>query len=120
MRTNDGNFHLTETALELINSLSRNNLKTANDLLDQLLFYRWSKQFSGASDDAVKEHLKDHKTVLKLSSVVADASLLQLNEIILEARLAIWMNTYSSIPNSLLSKRMASFQRQHLSEVDIQ
>lgn len=82
----------------------------ADITLDDARRYIWLKQFSGASDDALKRELGDVRNTLAKGLEIVGAldglPPMDAEEVILETRIYLWMTAFARVPSSLFAAQL--------------
>ncbi|MCF8468014.1 MAG: hypothetical protein K9G33_11470 [Sneathiella sp.] len=113
----DGNVIAARIAVRIIDKLVGKKLLECDEILDNMRRYLWFKRFTGASDKMIMEHLKNASIAAEIAQELAPFSIIVAEEIIMEARLAIWMQNYARVPGSVFGRQFLASSGEHLSEV---
>ncbi|MAL80661.1 MAG: hypothetical protein CMN55_16410 [Sneathiella sp.] len=113
----DGNVSPARIAVRIVDKLAGRKFLECDEILDNMRRFLWLKRFSGASDEMVLEHLKDASIIAEIAQEIMPFSILDAEEIIMETRLALWMQNYARVPGSVFGRQYLASTGDHLSEV---
>jgi hypothetical protein len=115
----NGDKSLIKDITTLCESLT---LIEADIALDDARRYLWLKQFSGASDAALKERLKNpHMDIaMQIADRLEGISPLEAESIFLEARCSIWMAEFAAIPESIFARQLHAHNERSQDRVTLQ
>ncbi|MEX1034409.1 MAG: hypothetical protein WDZ54_00525 [Sneathiella sp.] len=113
----DGNLITTRIGARIINKLVGKKFLECDEILDDMRRYLWFKRFTGASDEMILEHLKDAAFAFEIAQELAPFNIIDAEEIILEARLGLWMQNYARVPGSVFGRQVLANTGEHLNEV---
>lgn len=99
------------------------SLIDADIALDDARRYLWLKQFSGASDKALKERLAGPQLMVAAriaERLVSFVTPLEAEQVFLEARTALWVAEFAAIPESLFARQLQAHHERNRKGVVIQ
>ena len=105
---------VSELALRITDECAGLSLVEADIALDMARRYIWFRAFSGASDETLEKELAGgayfplaRRIVSHLDSIAHHH--LEAEPVILEARIALWMQGFARIPGSLFAQQWQAF-----------
>lgn len=100
----------SERAVLIAGQCEAMSLMQADIALDDARRYIWLKQFSGASEDALRRELGDVREALakglEIAGTLDGMPPMEAEEVILEARIYLWMTAFARVPSSMFAMQL--------------